>query len=235
MRITNFLKEQTTDDVIDTESVDLGLYRGLTKPLESPTKLPIRTDRRPRDSSLYETVLFNIGFELTYGVADIRNRCIFAATDIDDAFPYTVNHDENTSGSVVEARPLKQAKVAWKPGIADSVAALDGLTPMYHNFGQKHEAALGLLDGIRDLIEHDGMINGRQILQQALAGIDYITDGDRAELTRLLTEQLKEAVGGYQVVSANSQPRIPEGVEVMIFDAPYYWAIPTGLEFEPYD
>lgn len=63
------------------------LYRGLNSN-KAFIKNEVRSDRKPRDTSVQYTVLINAILERKFGIQNIRNRCVFLTTDIHQAKEY---------------------------------------------------------------------------------------------------------------------------------------------------
>ncbi len=237
MIIQTLLTEQTSHDLMETESIDLGLYRGLQSVLEEPVKLPIRVDRRPRDSSADESVVFDIAFQMLYSEPDIRRRCAFATTDVDTASFYTTNQTSFTNGSLVECRPLKTSTIAWHPNVSDSAMMLG--ERVFAAYRESHNRAPEVLDAISDMANLDGVTSSQGILDKALNTIhenEALTKEDRDHLVENFKRIFCSELQGYKIAPAASAGKIPEGVEVMIFNAPYYWAVPVEDQgFDQYD
>lgn len=93
-----------------------GLLRG------SATKgpiiqIPIRQDRKPRDSTMVASVLFNYWIEKALGIPNVRFRCLYATQSYTVACEY--------GDTVYCLMPENQATVVYHPGVSDSLEVLE--------------------------------------------------------------------------------------------------------------
>lgn len=231
MKISYLLCEDETELAQREAVMDSVLLRGVTRPLTWNVpfvKIPIRTDRKPRDSTAMGTTLFNAAMETAHGVKDIRAKSLFATTDVDVATEYASTSDyrtnSETGGEIVRVLPLKSAKIAFNPKYNDSWKAIEDMEIACQKAGVD----------LKKFFTHDGQLVNNTT--DSLAVIKFLMQQLPPE------EQAKAKAGfdaavqiarGYTVTSATQSNHIPDSTEVMVFDAPYYYA--TESEYEPYD
>lgn len=243
MKIYNLI-ESEAEGAQREANCNLDLYRGLTEGrIVEPgdfVRLPIRTDRQPRDATRFAQLVFNALFEETHGVKDIRNRCAFATTDIRSAGAYAYGDPS----MIVKVCPLNASKLAFAPGINDSntfTSQVDGpvadslraaLSPEDYTHLWKHdEFFLGL-----------SLTNSVQQLQEFIQRIKPKLSPSGFDTFVHAIDNLKAHIqSAYKVVTASEVDDIPDDTEVMVFDAPYFYATSIhsddveGLEFDSYD
>lgn len=175
-------------------------------------KLPIRTDRKPRDSGVLDTHLFNLLFELQHGVKNIRNRCIFGTPDYHAATSYTGTF---AGGAVSVLLLPKGTKIAFNPEVEDSGDPVDSIPALLANVktstGETIESALSLTDPVSVI----------ELIHDLAENLD---EDKKSRLEHELRECQKN-IKGYKVIEVvNDTPNIPF-CEYMIFDQPFVYAI----------
>lgn len=222
MRISTLFEEQTAEDIVRSEAVwDSNLVRGLTNrsPTDHITKLPIRTDRNPLTATIASTILFNACFEAKFGIPDIRRRALFCTTSYEDAEEY------GYSGSVVKVCPLKSSKMAYCPSVSDSMIPMEWLEyRMSEVFGNKMHKIMDAITAQTETTSHV-TLNSLQVLKDAV--IATIGETGEAMLEQYFNIANSHCMNDYVVTGAQPIPNKPEfgRMEVMIFDAPYYYAV----------
>ncbi len=197
---------------------DSGLYRGVTRPIEEIQLVPIRTDRLPRNSSAAQSRLFDVCFQELYGAENIRRRALFCTTDFDVAAEYS--HGFDGQGSIVEVMPLKSSKMAYHTAIPDSMTICEQFENHFARTSEDAQYIVNLLD------ESPGE-SSMAAFNQALSQID---EGKRATVVADLKAVGNELLRGYVVGAAHSLSGKSGNFEVMIFDAPNYYASPVQDE-----
>lgn len=191
---------------------DLGLYRGLvdvpTDEFSGPIKFTIRTDRRPRDSSIPVSVIFNYAFELAHGIPDVRKRAAFCTTDVDEAYGYA-----GPDGVVVEVMPIVGTKFAYNPHVPDSLAVSDLIEQA--EFEE-------LIQAIQRIGAVAHSMTAKSAVQKALATVEQT---QRDALEKKLESLAKHPViSNYTVSTMSETTSLPSSpVEVMLFDVPHYY------------
>lgn len=225
MNIHTLLTEQTIDDQMSTEAVSgLGIYRGVTEHPPAPvTKQQIRTDRVPRNGTIGESILFNVAFEELYGHADVRKRSAFCATDGMIAASYGT--------AVVEVCPLKTATVAYNTNISDSMGVLDDAIIEIN----KLDYGSMFMDNLDDC--------NYQLpsMQNFKATIEAVVPPEmQTEFVSAVRAAITKPLASYVVKQASQlQGEIKGGsgygVEVMVFNSDYYYAVESDVEGDYYD
>lgn len=225
MNIHTLLTEQTIDDQMSTEAVSgLGIYRGVTvQPAAPVTKQQIRTDRNPRNGTIGESILFNVAFEELFGHADVRKRAAFCATDGMIAASYGV--------AVVEVNPLKTATVAYNPNISDSIGVMDdAISEIY-----KLDYGSMFMD---NLDECNYQLPAMQNFKSTVQAV--VPPEVQQEFVAAVRAAIAKPLSGYVVKqAAQLQGEIQSGsgygVEVMVFNSDYYYAVESDVEGDFYD
>lgn len=105
------------------------LYRGLTAPLKTDAEHAyIRTDRRPRNTSLAFNICFNLMIERKFGVSGVRRKSLFVSGDIRRAVPYAKEEDEYHLCSI---QPLGEFCYLYSPIVHDSYCLEDEFSSRY--------------------------------------------------------------------------------------------------------
>ena len=215
--------------------LDCHLYRGVsTDQFFEPDayhQFPIRTDRRPRDATPFGQIWFNAMFEKAHAVADIRSRSIFCASDIGIAYPYVED-----GGTLINVYPLKTAKLAFQQSIDDSgdlVARLTGniMAIVYDSSLSKLE----IKEILADPVFHTTNVTGcgaqiTEFINRLTTTHPALTD----DITRCVEDAVK-AASAYQIISAGNANAIQGSVEVMMFDAPYFYGVVNNDHGDMYD
>lgn len=225
MNIHTLLTEQTIDDQMSTEAVSgLGIYRGVTVQPSAPvTKQQIRSDRNPRNGTIGESILFNVAFEELFGHADVRKRSAFCATDGTIASSYGV--------AVVEVNPLKTATVAYHPDISDSIGVMDNAV------SEIYELDYGSMF-LDNLDECNYQLPSMQNFKSTMQAV--VPPEMQQEFVSAVRTAIAKPLSGYVVKQASQiQGEIPSGsgygVEVMVFNSNYYYAVESDVEGDFYD
>lgn len=225
MNIHTLLTEQTIDDQMSTEAVSgLGIYRGVTVQPSAPvTKQQIRSDRNPRNGTIGESILFNVAFEELFGHADVRKRSAFCATDGMIASSYGV--------AVVEVNPLKTATVAYNPDISDSIGVMDdAVREIYQlDYGSMF---------MDNLDQCDYQLPSMQNFKSTVQAV--VPPEMQQEFVAAVRAAIAKPLSGYIVKQASQlqgeiQSGSGYGVEVMIFNSEYYYAVESDVEGDFYD
>ncbi len=192
------------------------LFRGLTDPLLSDGDLAfIRSDRRPRNTSLFFNILFNLMVERKFGIPNIRRHALFVTGDIRRALPYAKAKD---SEYLCTIQPVGEFRYLYSPYIHDSYALDDEFSDEYlacffpWNGGKAF--SVGFIDA---LITLDGL---QRILAQPET--DHPTEGwSPSTLENRLYSAMDRLVEKYQYrVDEGLAQAASIGVEVMLFDCP---------------
>lgn len=207
------LLEQTIEDAMHSEAVvDAGLYRGLISELHEPTKMPIRTDRIPRNTSISSSVLFNVGFASKFGEPDIRKRSAYCTTNIDVAHEYSYGTDQ--VGGIVEVAPLKSSKLAYCAGVSDSITVCEQLENQFGGYDETTNHIISLLDE-SDYSQPSSVLFANAC-KEAGASQEHIDH---------FTAVIEQVLSKYTIIPAG--PVSASDVEVMLFGADYYYAVPV--------
>lgn len=231
----HFLFESEQESAEREAVMDCELYRGITGQLETSemVRIPIRTDRRPRNSFMSMQILFNAFFEMAHGDKDIRSRSIFATTSYHDASPYTSGIDSyGSGGQVVRVFPLKTAKAAYITKYRDSLDFIEGvgegfIRELKQLFGK--DSDMDRLGEVSRQIHTIREGSGENCLEQLNKVVNHIktlckTDDERSRLEHAIQTGVG-AVSQYTVVPATQLTNLgSDEVEVMIFDAAYFYA-----------
>lgn len=215
--------------------MDVHLYRGITTKLGTTdmVRIPIRQDRRPRNADHRAHVIFSALFEMKFSSPDVRSRAMFCTTNPQDASPYTSGEVPGTGGHVVRVFPLKSSKAAFVPNERDTLDFIEEI-------GDKFVWGLkDVFDQDKDFVRRDkvsrqlhtlsnGPVTG--CLQQVKATIEALLElcqpgEEKAQLNSVVNTGL-EAISRYTVIPATqiAQAVGHKPVELMIFDAQYYYA-----------
>lgn len=169
-------------------------------------RVNIRTDRRPRDASLRNTLTFNETFERLFGVKDVRNRSAFVTNDWEVAMNY---------GSLSLVFPIDGSKLAYHPKLDDSL----------YMMGQPFH-------DVQDIIKHDEQFKAAFIEAMSISNPESPTYyrelaqnmppeyGKR--FTELFNKECDKILAGYQVGGVTDIPLLTNPVEFMLFDAPHF-------------
>ena len=201
------------------------LYRGILNgaPNVPMYEEPIRTDRRPLDSSRSGTEVFNKLFDHYHGHANIRSRAVFCSNDIEEALRYTRRQDK---GSIVLTLPHKQSMIAYHPRSRDSLRIVSYCEELWED--------LMFMDANGDDFGLDGVaidpfrMTGAQLLE-----CGRIASGWDNEFA-LRYKRTTEAMAEYIVVNANQLEHVDRVTEFMIFNAPTVaYLNPTVVGIDP--
>lgn len=215
MKVHTLIENTDIQDEMHNRAVlNSGLYRGVTRPLNDIQLLPIRTDRTPRNSSIAQSILFDVCFQEHLGVKNIRRRALFCTTDFDVAVEYSFG--DAGPGAVVEVMPLKSSKIAYHPRVSDSMALCEQLE---NDFARNNEDAQYLVNLLDEAQSSDSM-------ESFTGALSQIDENKRSGLVAHLMELSKNLFNGYVVTGARSLEGMPGSFEVMVFDAPNYYASP---------
>lgn len=239
-----FLIESEQESAEREAVTDCELYRGMTGQVETTDifRIPIRTDRRPRNAENADQIIFNAFFEMEHGIKDIRSRAMFCTNSFNDAKPYAGGEGE---GSVVKVYPLKSAKIAFKPGSPDSLSLLDDLGHSFKSilrsmFNIQHPKRANVSRLIHQL-NNGAVTNCLQQVNAVVTELKELADGDEKMLRIIQSglERCRNFVQPYRVISATQVAEaLPNsnGVELMIFDAPYFYAqLASTVDATDYD
>lgn len=104
---------------------DAPIYRGLKLPpgtqMDDIINLTTRMDRRPKDTSILASMIFNYGIQCRFGVSDVRKTSIFAACNFSIANQYA--RDAGTG--VVQLILPANALVIYNRSVGDSMMLLE--------------------------------------------------------------------------------------------------------------
>lgn len=231
----HYLIESEQESAEREAVMDCTLYRGLTDTLDTAEiiRMPIRTDRRPLNSSYLAQIVFNAMFELEYGIKDIRSRTMFCTTDLSDAKWYSQESASIRGGAVARVFPLKTSKIAYKPGSPDS---LDLVTVLGTTFGgmitnagrlDPDRTKEGAYGDLRQSTHNSDVTNCLDQINSIMAKLKALIGQNEKILAFVDVEftRCKEVIKGYEIKPASALSSIEsEELEIMVFDAPYYYA-----------
>lgn len=222
MKITTIFESTSTGDDIHNHSIDTGLYRGIDRVLDGPTKVPVRKDRQPMHSTVGDSILFNAAIELKFGIPDIRRRAVFGTT----AYEVAQEYAESGGGCVATIHVTKQAKFVYNPSVADSMSICESIL-----------STLEYTEGTKAVIEFlekaDYKSNALDDLEEAC---DTVSTG--AEMYNTICEILKNVVSGYVAVPAQANVFTNmHDVEVMITGVDHIYLTPVEDDesYDPFD
>lgn len=185
------------------------LFRGLQHgtPNQPTFEEPIRTDRKPLDSSRSGTEVFNKLFEHFHGHANVRTRCTFCTTDFNDALQYT---NRREAGHVVVVLPHKQSTIAYHPKSRDSIRIVANCEELWEDL--MFMDADGAFDS--EVAIDPFRMTGAQLLEFGRIAAEW--GGDFS----IKYKNVVEMISSYIVTNATELGRIDRVSELMIFDAP---------------
>lgn len=230
----HFLFESEQESAEREAVMDCELYRGTPDPVdaENMIRIPIRTDRRPRDAEHSAQIIFNAFFEMAHGVKDVRSRSMFCSTSWLDATAYT--SDSYGHGSTLRVYPLKTGKAAFIQDKRDSLDYIEGIgirfiRSLKELFGKDEE--FERLTLISQKVVH-ALNNGpvENCLEQVNTALDAVrkvcTEQELPAIEKIIQMGV-QSVSPYQIVQATELAQITargSDLELMIFDAPYFYA-----------
>lgn len=243
----HFLIENESESAEREAVMDCHLYRGTDAQVDTTdmVRIPIRTDRRPRNTEHAAHVIFNAFFEMAHGVKDVRARTMFCSTSWLDASAYSSSPTSNGNGVTLRVYPLKTAKIAFIPGQRDSLDDIEGL-------GIRFTRSLKELFLKDDNMDRMSVVSKKAVyelnngpvdncLEQVNAALDAIRDVcTEEELPKVdaIVQLCIRTISTYQVVPASNITQALGGndAELMVFDAPYFYAqIQPGDRFADID
>lgn len=124
MKITQLLREYEIPTLVKYAIPGMHLYRGILEGANPQPyyEMPIRSDRRPLDSSSSGTAMFNNLFEHFHKVPNVRNQSVFCTTKYGDAVQYT---RMAAPADVVLLLPHKSSTIAYHPHYSDSLRVVE--------------------------------------------------------------------------------------------------------------
>lgn len=222
----HYLIESEQESAAREAVVAVKLYRGVDEDVpDGIFRTPIRQDRIPKDSTFYEHVIFNAVFEKLFGFVDVRAKALFCTTDYNMAIDY--------GNQVVNVYPLKAAKLAYLPGCQDSGSAVSSL---YHGFWSALAAQLNVdiyqvsshisnkLGDNVPFLETQNPINSTAQLTQFIEVLDKVKPGLSSTATHALDTLGTALISQYVIIPSSEIASIPDEVEVMVINAPFYYA-----------
>lgn len=224
----HFLIESEQESAEREANLKCELFRGISEPIHTleMVRLPIRTDRRPRDSTYLNQLLFNAAFEMVHGIKDVRTRSMFCLGDFDYAQSYS-QPDDSGNMPVLSVYPLNSSKCAFNEHLNDSIEFIQqigaefssGIETIFDQSERKNNALAALQElhtgSVTNCLEQfNGFINTIKKLCEPR----QISDVDE------LVTSLKQALSDYQIVPGSRAHELNGIVEVMVFDAAYYYA-----------
>lgn len=230
-----FLFESEQESAEREAVMDCHLYRGITGALETSDviRIPIRSDRRPRNASYSDQIIFNAFFEMVYGIKDIRSRAMFCTTEFKDAAPYARDDSGPSGGSVVRVFPLKSSEIAYTPGVPDSLDLVESIGETFLA-AIRHLAVIDpdeeKISKYRQLIgvlNNGDVVNCLEQLNRVINSLNtLIGDNEKGQIRlKEALDECKDALKHYHIESATALSHIgSNGVEIMVFNAPYFYA-----------
>ncbi|MNC21144.1 hypothetical protein D3C75_691130 [compost metagenome] len=113
------------EQILENYEVEVPIYRGLKLPEDASVgdiiPLTARQDRKPKDSSIMGSMLFNYGIQCRFGVSDVRKTSIFAACSYNIAKSYTAGVGRGVVQIIVPANSL----VIYNRSVGDSLGILE--------------------------------------------------------------------------------------------------------------
>lgn len=214
--------------------MDCELYRGTADPIETydMVRIPIRTDRRPRNAEHSAQIIFNAFFEMAHGVKDVRTRAMFCSSSWLDASAYTSGSDSYGAGAVLRVYPLKTAKAALIRDSRDSLDFIEGIGIQFVRSLKElfsRDEDMKRLTVVSQKVVH-ALNNGPvdNCLEQVNAALDAVkavcTEEELPKIEAIIQKGTSQ-VSMFAVVPAE---KIAWAIgnstsEVMIFDAPYFY------------
>lgn len=206
------------------------LFRGMSDK-GSITQVPIRTDRKPLTGSIEASSLFNYWFEQEFGFKDIRMKTAFVSTSFKQAKEY---------GTIYVIFPVNRTKVFFNENVRDSATVLNGIKSWFKN---SVEDCVGDIDFYEFYLKLVTGNNNHTSLKSILGELQRyfnLSDETIRAIHKDFDSKLRNSstLKGYKVLTPkDAVSRVPEGMEVGLFDASYYYAINTKelppLEYYP--
>lgn len=173
-------------------------------------QLPIRTDRKPRDSSAVSTHIFNLMFEMVHGIKNIRTRCIFGTPDYHAASVYS-----NREGAVSVLLLPKGTKVAYHEDFEDVVNPFGQVIRIISNATTASGETLSTILGVTSPVD---------ALQLMYDLADTLPADAKSNFTQTLNEQVRY-IREYKILTITGDNSNIPFCEYMIFDQPHVYAI----------
>lgn len=245
MKITELLREdsehpelplaQIKADCSEFLSNPTFLVRGVTlKPggFQEFAKMPIRQNRQSLSKRYMGTAIFNDAFHETFGEPDVRNRSLFVTNDVQVARKY---------GEVFFVLPVNGSKVAYSPGVADSIHHVGNswydftdLLAQKMSQEEKNAFARKAMDLNLPQVPEDWFDQLLNTLKEPTQ--DFAEDYMSRVKDKMMTSYQVDPVSNIQPSS------VP--IEYMVFNADSYWMIhasaispdvPFGYEHEAWE
>lgn len=192
------------------------LFRGSTDPTiggDPFYRLPIRTDRRPRDTLPIDAHLFNVLFEMVHGVKNIRSRCVFGTPEYETASYY--GNGEGGTGSVSVLLLPRGTKVAYHAGTEDSV---DPMLDLITNLRRVSTSSGETIDHIMQMTDPVAVV---ELINDL---IEQLGEQDQRN-TRNIFDHKLNMIKHYKIVTVTADNTNIPSCEYMIFDQPHVYGI----------
>lgn len=195
--------------LLENDEITVPIFRGIkvADDVEEGDILPLsaREDRKPKDTTVMASMLFNYGIQCRFGIPDVRKTSIYAASDESLAKTYA----RRPGYAVVKLQLPHDATVVFNPNVSDS------MTPMERK--DVKDFTLYMSKYIDDPSVHQYLSKNSGELFHELVS-EAIEDGEEfIEVMRVFEDLALSITDGYQAGLASTMSYQPgKSVEFMI-------------------
>lgn len=195
--------------ILENDEVTVPIFRGIkvADDVEKGDIIPLsaREDRKPKDTTVMASMLFNYGIQCRFGIPDVRKTSIYAAGDSSLAQTYA----RRPGYAVVKLQLPHDATIVFNPRVSDS------MTPMERK--DVKDFTLYMAKYIDDPSVDQYLKNNSGELFHDLVS-EAIEDGEEfVEVMRMFEDLALSITEGYQAAMASSMQYEPgKSVEFMI-------------------